>query len=101
MSCTTEILRPKAYALPSANDPLAGSFRGVTNGNIKPSESADVLLTKPDCIEWFHHNTTSVYQLMLNNQNLSGFQNTYTDPYLNRTFGAIVKGDKFRKLNVI
>jgi alpha-L-fucosidase 2 len=99
MKCTTEILRPSAYTLPSNEDPLAGSFRGVTNGYIKPSESADVMMAKSDRIEWYHRNTTSMYQIILDNQNLSGFQDKYPDPYLNRTFGAIIKGDKFRKVN--
>lgn len=99
MNCYLEILRPSDYTLPSDKDPLAGSFRGVTNGPVKPWESADVVMSKIDRIEWYHRNTSSMYQIILDNENLSGFENKFPDPYLNRTFGAIIKGDKFKKMN--
>jgi len=99
MKCSTELLRPVAYTLPSEKDVLAPSFRGVINGSTKPSESADVLMSKQDRIEWYHRDTTSLYKTILNNQNVSDLADTYPDPFLNRTFGAAILGVGMSKVD--
>jgi hypothetical protein len=93
MQCSTELLRPVAYTLPSAQDSLAPSFRGLLDGAVKPSESADVLMPKPDRIEWYHRNTSSFFKTMLEKQNVADLAGAYPDPYLYRTFGAAMLGD--------
>lgn len=90
--CTTELMRPSPYTLQSADDPLAGSFRGVTDGPLKPLESADRLLQKSDRIVWVHRNENSLFNTFLTRQNVPELINKYPDPYLHRTFGAALIG---------
>ena len=97
IKCSTELLRPVPYTLPSEKDSLASSFRGVINGPVKPSESADVLMSKNDRVEWYHRNTSSFYNTILTKQNVSSLSTTYPDPYLNRTFGAAILGKGMNK----
>ena len=97
IKCSTELLRPVPYSLPSDKDSLASSFRGVINGPVKPSESADVLMSKNDRVEWYHRNTSSFYNTILTKQNVSSLSTTYPDPYLNRTFGAAILGKGMKK----
>lgn len=92
MSCKTEIMRPTAYTLPSGSDALAPSFRGVTDGPVKPSESADVVMSKEGRLEWYHRNSTSMFPSIMTNHNLGAIVSNFTDPYMNRTFGAVIKG---------
>jgi hypothetical protein len=99
MKCTTELLRPRPFTLPSNNHPLAQSFRGVIEGNVKPSESADILMLKTNAVAWYHRNTSSMYQVILDHHNLSGLEKSFPDPYLNRTFGALMKGEGFGRMN--
>lgn len=99
LKCTTELLRPHPFTLPSGNHPLAQSFRGVVNGNVKPSESADVLVPKTDAVVWYHRNTESMYKTIIDHHNLSGLEKTFPDPYLNRTFGALMKGESLGRTN--
>ncbi len=93
MKCKTEIMRPLAYTLPSATDPLAHSFLGVRDGVLRPTESADIVLSGDNVTGWYHRNTSSLFSTILTNENLGTMVNSFADPYLNRTFGAIVKGD--------
>lgn len=99
MKCSTELLRPVAYTLPSGSDPLAASFRGVIGSLVKPKECADVLMSKPDRIEWYHRDATSFFKTILTKQNLSSFAQTAPDPYMNRTFGATLLGDGLSKVD--
>ncbi|HXA01766.1 MAG TPA: DUF5703 domain-containing protein, partial [Cytophagaceae bacterium] len=97
MSCKTEILRPVAHTF-NNNSPIDASVRGV-NGISSLTESADVKVSKSSGIEWYHRNTTSPYQTILNAENLTGLDAAYPDPYINRTFGAFVKGTNFTVKN--
>jgi hypothetical protein len=97
MKCSTELLRTEAYTLPSESDALASSFRGVIDGPIKPSESADVLMSKNDRVEWYHRNSTSFFNTILSKQNVSSLATTNPDPYLNLTFGAAILGGGMSK----
>lgn len=91
ISCTTELMRPKQFIL-SPESHVASSFRGVTDGPVKLSESADALVGMPGRVEWYHRNETSLYGIILAKQNASGLIGKYPDPYINRTFGAAIKG---------
>jgi hypothetical protein len=100
MTCFNEVWRTSPYTLPSWNDPVAPSFRGLLNNPIAmPTESADHILALPDRLVWYHRNNSSWYQTILNGENLSGFQTNYPDPYLGLTFGATVKAGGFSKVN--
>lgn len=99
MECTTELLRPTTYTLPSGADPLAGSFRGVVDGPIKPSESADQFIQKEECVEWVHRNETTLYPTIMKYQNVPQLTEKYPDPYLHRTFGAAMKGNNLKPAN--
>jgi len=97
MKCKTEIMRKEPYTLPSATDPLAEGFKGVVEGSVKPSESADVVMSKENITGWYHRNSSSMFSTILSNENMGDMVNSFADPYLNRTFGAIVKGDGMTK----
>ncbi|GHT74521.1 hypothetical protein AGMMS50262_07660 [Bacteroidia bacterium] len=99
VSCTTELLRPHDYTLPSPNDPLASSFRGLLGSPVKPAEKADVLVTKPDRIQWYHRNESSFYPAILTKQNVPELVGKYSDPYIHRTFGAAVLGSNVQPAN--
>jgi alpha-L-fucosidase 2 len=98
MSCKTEMVRPTPHTI-ITNDPLISSYWGVGGDPSPPTESADLKTTKTGSIEWYHRNTSSPYQAILNNASLSTFSTTYPDPYLNLTFGALAKGTNFSVVN--
>ncbi|HVD97714.1 MAG TPA: carbohydrate-binding protein [Cytophagaceae bacterium] len=97
MDCKNELMRPTPYTF-NTNAPVDASVRGV-NGINGLTESADVKISKSTGIEWYHRNSTSPYQTILNTENLSSLSANYPDPYLNRTFGAFVKGSNFTVKN--
>ena len=99
LTCSNEVWRNSTYTLPSSGDPNAASFRGVTGGPTLPSESADNVASVTNLLMWYHRNTSSFYQTILTGENLANAWNTYPDPYLNRTFGATIKGSNFTTLN--
>ncbi len=99
IACTTELMRPEPYTLFSSDDPQASSFRGLLDSPVRPSESADRLLPKTDRIQWYHRNETSFFETLLAKQNVAELIGKYPDPYLNRTFGAAVAGEKMAPLN--
>lgn len=72
------------------------SYIGVQTAKETPSESADVYLDRDDSITWYHRNSTSLYNEMLEYQGLDGYEERYPDPYLNSTFGARVAGDNMQ-----
>jgi hypothetical protein len=93
--CSNEVWRSTPYT-PVDSDPAAGSWRGVNTGW---TESADTVLSLPDCLVSYHRNATSLFQTILAGENLSGFWTNYPDPYLDRIFGATIKAPSFSKLN--
>ncbi len=99
MSCSNEVWRSSTYTLPSSSDPNAASFRGVVGGTTLPSESADTVLSLTNQLVWYHRNASSFYQTILTGENLGHFLTNYPDTYLNRTFGATIKGANFSTLN--
>jgi alpha-L-fucosidase 2 len=55
-------------------------------------EPDSVFPDRADEIMWAHHNTRSVYPMVLQNQHLDDLIGKYPDPLLYRTFGAAMKG---------
>ena len=99
INCTTELMRPQPFTLTSADHPLASSFRGVIDGDVRPSESADVLVKKSDRIQWYHRNESSFFETILTKQNVAELIGKYPDPYLHRTFGATIMGNDMTAKN--
>lgn len=99
VACTTELMRLVPFTLLSGDDPVASSFRGLMDSPVRPSEDADVLMKKPDRIQWYHRNKSSFYETILTRQNVAELIGKYPDPYLNRTFGAAIKGTDMEPAN--
>jgi len=93
VSCTTELMRSAPFTLLSADEAVASSFRGLMDSPVRPSEEADILMKKPDRIQWYHRNKSSFFETMLTKQNVPELIGKYPDPYLNRTFGAAITGN--------
>ncbi len=96
MSCSNEIWRTSVQPLNSGDQ---DSFRGVAGASPMPSESADVALTLPDRLVWYHQNTNSYFAALFKAENLNGFQGGYTDPFTNRIFGATILATNFTVAN--
>jgi alpha-L-fucosidase 2 len=92
MSCSNEIWRSSVQPINNGNQ---DSFRGVTGASPAPSESADVALTLPDRLVWYHQNTNSYFSALFKAENLNGFQGGYSDPFTNRIFGATILATNF------
>jgi len=92
ITCTTEIMRPEEFTLPLGDNRLADSFRGVVNGPVRPSESADVVMSKQGRIQWYHRNETSLYDTIFKYHGIPELTAKYPDPYMHRTFGAVIEG---------
>lgn len=92
VTCTSELMRKDAFVLPHGGHPLADSFRGVAGSPVKPSESADIVLSDGEAVIWAHRNETSLYPLIMERQNAEEFVSRYPDPYMHRTFGAMMTG---------
>ena len=99
INSATELLRPEPFTLPRGNHSLTQSFRGFENGPVRPSESADVLVSNPNHVQWYHRNETSLYSAILHYQNVPELAEKYPDPYIHRTFGAIMKGSDMTAKN--
>lgn len=63
----------------------------------EPEESVDVFLRRQDGIGWYHRNETSPYNDILEYQNVGEMFMPEQDPYMNRTFGACIKGKGLQK----
>jgi hypothetical protein len=68
---------------------------GVTFRNEPFPSETDTVLTVKDNLAWCHENKSSIWQMTLDNQNISDFAEHSSDPLLNQRFGALVSGDKF------
>lgn len=54
-------------------------------------ESADVFMRRPETLEWYHRNETSVVPKLLDLQSLTGLRGAF-DPLIDRTFGGRISG---------
>ncbi|WNR42783.1 DUF5703 domain-containing protein [Paenibacillus roseipurpureus] len=92
IEATTEIWRDTVISM---NDSTKHSYYGIASSGLtpNPSESADQVLPRTNEILWYHRNNTSLYyQKTLDAQHLGDLVSTHPDPYVNSTFGAIMKG---------
>jgi len=55
----------------------------------------DTVLMQPNALIWAHQNKSSVWQLTLDNQNITDFNKIGKDPLLHQSFGALVSGNFF------
>lgn len=63
------------------------------------SSEVDSILKSTMGIAWCHRNTSSIWKMTLNNQQIDDFEKESTDPLLNQTFGALVSGKHFAVRN--
>ena len=62
----------------------------AASGTVVP----DVLLEDgPDRVTWYHRNETSVWPVGMKLQGMESVMGQFTDPLLNRSFGATILGD--------
>jgi alpha-L-fucosidase 2 len=95
LACSNEVWRSAPYT-PTPTSDHHPSWDGV---NMGWTETADLILSLPDRLASYHRDATSLYQTILAGENLSGQWTNFPDPYLKRTFGAIIKGHQFEKVN--
>jgi alpha-L-fucosidase 2 len=96
MSISNEIWRSSTMAMNSGD---SGSFYGVEGAPTTPSESADQTLSLPDRLVWYHQDAGSYFDTLFSAENLSGASGSYTDPWLNRIFGATILATNFTVVN--
>jgi hypothetical protein len=96
MSCSNEIWRSSTQNMNSGDQ---DSFRGVTGAPTTPSESADHALSLTDRLVWYHQNASSYFSALFNAENLSTYSSSYTDPWVNRIFGATILATNFTVVN--
>lgn len=100
VTCTSEIMRPGENVFEGGgSNPLASSYRGLIDSPVPPTESADITVGFPDRIEWYHRNTSSFFSTILEKQNVGELAEKYSDPYINRTFGAAITGTGMKAIN--
>ncbi len=96
MSCSNEIWRNSTLQM---NGSTQDSFRGVTGATPAPSESADQTLSLSDRLVWYHRDASSYFGTLFAAENLSGYAANYSDPWLNRTFGATILATNYSVVN--
>lgn len=74
---------------------------GVTFRDEPFLSEKDTVLQFNNAIGWCHENNSSIWQMTLDNQNISGFNAIGKDPLLGQRFGAIVGGKEFKKTSAI
>lgn len=83
----------------TAARPLTGDERhsgyGVAFREEPFMTEVDTVLRMDDAISWCHENKTSIWQMTLDNQNISDFNQQGTDPLKGQIFGAIAGGENF------
>ena len=76
-----------------------GSAWSVHDAPFPLIESADRFVdTANDSVEWYHRNETTVVPQVLENQSLTGAAGSF-DPLLHRTFGGLISGKGFRRVD--
>lgn len=87
----------------TTSTPLLGFERhsayGVGFRDTPFNKEIDSILAFPNALLWVHHNKSSVWQLTLDNQNISAFNTIGKDPLLHQQFGALVTGTQFVQKN--
>ncbi|MCX6998122.1 MAG: DUF5703 domain-containing protein [Kiritimatiellaeota bacterium] len=87
-----ELWRKRERPFGPQDDPHSGG--GLSGQPFKPVVLPDVVATSVvPRVVWYHRNTRSLYLECLRNQNLQSLRDKFTDPLLNRTFGASLRGE--------
>ena len=68
---------------------------GVAFRDTPFTKEKDTVLTQSNALVWAHQNKSSVWQITLDNQNISEFNSVGKDPLLHQNFGALVNGKNF------
>jgi hypothetical protein len=71
---------------------------GVTFRDEPFLSEIDTVVQFNNSIGWCHENKTSIWQMTLDNQNISDFNAIGKDPLLGQRFGAIVGGTAFKNI---
>ena len=66
---------------------------GVAFRDVPFATEVDTVLESKMGMAWCHENKSSIWQMTLDNQNISEFAKQSKDPLLGQTFGAVVFGD--------
>ena len=68
--------------------------------NITVSESPDIIIDSFDNgIMWCHRNEDSIVPITLQHQGIESFSELVKDPIIHRTFGGVIIGKQFKKIN--
>ena len=92
VSCRAEVelwrLRERPFG---PDDSHSGNGVGQLDG--KPTVLPDVVVASSvPGVVWYHRNTRSLYDAVLKVENLGALKAKFTDPLLNHTFGASLRG---------
>ena len=85
---------PRTIAMAAAQD-RAGQGAGLREFRGGPPVTIDpdtVLPPARDHVAWMHRNARSFYPMVLRLEHLEPLLAKYPDPYLNRTFGCVMRG---------
>ena len=89
---TVELWRSRERPFGAQDDSHSGG--GLSAQAFKPVVLPDVVATSAaPRVVWYHRNTRSLYAEGLRNQHLQALQDQFTDPLLNHTFGASLRGE--------
>lgn len=80
--------------------PETGSAYGVTEGPDPLIAEPDILVdTSDDVVIWYQRNESSIWAPTLDHQSLGEFKSTSSDPLLHRTFGGLLSGADFKRVD--
>ena len=93
VSCRAEVelwrLRERPFG---PDDSHSGNGVGQLDG--KPTVLPDVVVASSvPGVVWYHSNTRSLYDVVMKVENLGALKGKFTDPLLNHTFGASLRGN--------
>jgi hypothetical protein len=96
VQCRAEVELWRLRERPFGPEDDSHSSSGLSGQAWKPVVLPDVVVpsTTPRVV-WYHRNTRSVDELGLQVQHLEALKGRFTDPLLNRTFGASLRGEGF------
>ncbi len=98
VTCQAKVELWRTEERPFGKDDDSHSGSGLNTSDFKPTILADqVLKTSNSQVTWFHRNSRSIFNLILNTQNLESLKDQFADPLLNNMFGANISGKGFIK----
>jgi alpha-L-fucosidase 2 len=94
VACRAEVELWRLRERPFGPTDDSHSGNGLSGHASRPVVLPDVVA--PDCgprVVWYHRNTRSVYDVVLQVQRLESLKGRFADPLLHHTFGASLRGD--------